>query len=77
MRRLLLGSWTLPSGNSVDAVLEVSPGDLPHYEPRCEWERFPPSKRDVAFYTRHIAPEVYAKLAALLAPKGRVLFIQT
>lgn len=76
MRRLLLGSWTLPSGNSVDAVLEVSPGDSPHYEARCEWERFPPSKRDAAYYRKHIAPQVYAKLAALLAPEGRMLVIQ-
>jgi hypothetical protein len=65
MRRLLLGTWHLPSGNSVDAVLEVSPGDSPHYEPRCEWDRFPISRDDADYYSRHIAPEVYKKYAAL------------
>jgi len=30
MRRLFLGRWHLPSGNSVAVVLEVSPGDTPH-----------------------------------------------
>jgi hypothetical protein len=65
-RRLLLGTWTLPSGNSVDALLEVSPGDTPHYEMRCEWDRWPLTEQDTAHYREHVAPEVYQALAAAL-----------
>jgi len=76
MRRMLLGTWTLPSGNSVDAILEVLPGDTPSYSARCEWQRWPPSRRDKAYYTRHIAPEVYEKYRALLCPGGKMLVVQ-
>lgn len=77
MRRMALGTWHLPSGNAVDAVVVVSPGDTPHYQARCEWDRWPLSQDDIDHYRRHIAPEVYEKLAAALCPGKRMLVVQT
>ena len=76
MKRLLLGTWRLPSGNTLEALLEVSPGDSPHTEARCEWQNFPPSEKDADFYREHIAPELYQRYAEVLCPGGRMLVVQ-
>jgi hypothetical protein len=67
----------LPSGNAVDAILEVLPGDVPIYQARCEWDRWPLTEGEQAYYLLHIAPEVYEKLSAVVAPGGKVLVVQT
>ena len=75
MRRLVLGTWTLPSGNSVDVVLLVLPGDVPAYDLRCEWDRWPLTEREIEDYQRLVAPELYQALAAALGKKMLVVQI--
>ena len=75
MRRLLLGTWTLPSGNSVDAVLEVLPGDVPTYSARCEWDDYPLTEREIEDYRQLVAPEVYEACAVALGKKTLVIQI--
>ena len=76
MKHLLLGSWVLPSGNTVEALLDIAAGDVPSYSARCEWQDFPPSEKDAEHYRQHIAPEVYRKCGEVLCPGGKVLGIQ-
>jgi hypothetical protein len=75
VRRLLLGTWTLPSGNSLDAVLLVLAGDVPAYDLRCEWDRWPLSEREIEDYREHVAPEVYEACAVALGKKTLVIQI--
>jgi hypothetical protein len=57
--RHLLGSWTCPSGNSVDVFLNMAPGDTPKpMALAAEWDRFPPSRKDARHWQTVILPEV-------------------
>lgn len=57
--RQLIGSWTCPSGNSVDVFLNMAPGDTPTRTGlAAEWDRFPPSRKDGRHWQTVILPEV-------------------
>jgi hypothetical protein len=52
----IIGQWTCPSGNSVDAVLQ---GDGP--DVTFMWDVIPLSPEDLAYYLRVIRPQAVMK----------------
>jgi broad specificity phosphatase PhoE len=69
-----LGSWTLASGNTLEVVATIGAGDKPALlDLRCEWDRFPPSAKDVLEYQQRVQRAIGEALAALAG--GRVLVV--
>jgi len=70
----LLGSWRFPSGNGTDVYVEQDAGGK-GYRVTCEWDHFPPSKRDVAWYKLRVMPELTKRLMERTGTDGNVLYV--
>ncbi len=56
MKPVRLGSWRTTAGNGVDVFLVASPELV--RELALEWDRFPLSKADEAYYLTEILPAI-------------------
>jgi hypothetical protein len=76
--REALGSWTCPSGNSVDVFLRHEAPGLEHLE--FEWDTPPPLLRpdDRAYYLAVILPAVHRRIAEFQErPVGAAIVLTT
>ena len=73
MRPTKLGTWTCPSGNSVDICL-VGDGVLRQIQ--CAWDRRPLSVEDELFYTIEILPALTRRAQEYLERPGRALVVR-
>ncbi len=70
-----IGSWDFPSGNRVRVSLANGNGTGVRTL-RCEWDRFPVSRRDRQQYQMVIGPEIYRRLQQYLeVPSANMLVV--
>ncbi len=75
MKGIYLWAWDFPSGNRVEVWL-CPPDKDGNRLARCEWERWPPSRRDQEHYRRFVAPAIMARLCEYLeVPLSKALFL--
>lgn len=75
MSRLPLGAWDFPSGNRVEVSLEPA-GEDGIRKLRCEWLRWPPSRRDREHYQEVVAPAILGRVCEYLEiPLSKALLL--
>ena len=71
-----IGTWDFPSGNRVSVSLDQENCSGVR-SLRCEWDRFPPSKRDQRYYRETVAPEIMGRLSEYLeVPGAKALYVE-
>lgn len=70
-----IGTWTLASGNSVDAYLRRLGQGANKVD--CRWDRFPLSRRERREYERKVVPELNEALQQALGIEGKALWVLT
>ena len=71
-----IGTWDFPSGNRVSVSLDQENGSGVRGL-RCEWDRFPPSKKDQCYYRETVAPEIMGRLSEYLeVPRAKTLYVE-
>ena len=73
MNRLKLGTWTLPTGNSVDAYL-VGDGVGPRGI-SCKWDTLPLSDAELTYYVDVVAPQLSERAREALGVEGGLLWV--
>jgi len=72
-RRVLLGSWATPRGNSCDVFLI---GEEPLRHVSIEWDRYPLPTEDERHYTAEILPAITRRAQEFLELPGRAIVVR-
>ena len=72
MNRRKLGTWSIPSGNSVDVYLKGAGGGA---SIACEWDTLPLSESDIAYYADVVAPQLMERVREALGVEGGLLWV--